>query len=99
MSKIVNLGHGLYAHGTMNVHLGETFEDYVRKLVGSGRYNNASEVIREALRLKMQADEEHEVRLEALRRDIGAAREQVRRGEAVETTAEAFLNRPNRPNG
>lgn len=83
----------------MNVHLGERFEDYVRKLVGSGRYNNASEVVREALRLKMQADEEHEARLEALRRDIGAARKQVRRGEAVETTAEAFLNRPKRSNG
>ena len=78
----------------MNVHLGEALDEYVRKLVGSGRYNNASEVIREALRLKMQVDEEHAARLEALRADITAAREQVRRGEAVETTAETFLKRP-----
>jgi antitoxin ParD1/3/4 len=83
----------------MNVSLGDVFEDYVRKLVNSGRYNNASEVVREALRLKMQADEEQAARLEALRRDIAEARAQVRRGDVVETSAEAFLNRPKRRHG
>jgi len=80
----------------MNVHLGSTFDAYVRAQLESGRYNNASEVIREALRLKMQQDEEQAARLEALRADIGVAREQVRRGEVVETTAEAFLSRATR---
>jgi antitoxin ParD1/3/4 len=83
----------------MNVSLGDVFEDYVRKLVNSGRYNNASEVVREALRLKMQADEEQAARLEALRRDIAEARAQVRRGDVVETSAGAFLNRPKRRHG
>jgi putative addiction module CopG family antidote len=32
----------------MNVNLGQTFEEYVRAQVEAGRYNNASEVIREA---------------------------------------------------
>lgn len=77
----------------MNVNLGETFESYVRRLVSSGRYNNASEVIREALRLKMQADEERETRLQALKRDVGKAREQVRRGEVVNVDAKTFLKR------
>jgi antitoxin ParD1/3/4 len=77
----------------MNVHLGETFDAYVRAQVETGQYGNASEVIREALRLKMQADEERAAKLEALRVDIAVAREQVRRGEVVEVTAEAFLSR------
>jgi antitoxin ParD1/3/4 len=80
----------------MNVHLGDTFEAYVRGQVESGQYGNASEVIREALRLKMQADEERTAKLEALRADITAAREQVRRGEVVETTAAEFLGRKKR---
>ena len=83
----------------MNVHLGERFESYVRKLVSTGRYNNASEVIREALRLKMQADDEQAAKLEALRRDVGLARVQVRRDESIATTAKKFLNRPKRSNG
>lgn len=77
----------------MNVHLGETFDAYVRSQVETGLYGNASEVIREALRLKMLADQEHEAKLAALRADIALSREQVRRGETVETTAEAFLKR------
>lgn len=77
----------------MNVHLGDNFDAYVRTQLESGRYNNASEVIREALRLKMQQDEEQAATLAALRADIHVARDQVRRGEVVETTAEAFLSR------
>jgi antitoxin ParD1/3/4 len=77
----------------MNVNLGDAFETYVRELVSTGRYNNASEVIREALRLKMQADEEREARLGALKRDIGKAREQVRRGQVVNVDAKTFLKR------
>lgn len=83
----------------MNVNLGQTFEDYVRAQLESGRYNNASEVIREALRLKMQLDEERQAKLEALRNDIAHAREQVRRGETVETNAGAFLKRRGRKRG
>lgn len=84
----------------MNISLGETFETYVRAQTESGRYGNASEVIREALRLKMRLEEEqvaeHSAKLEALRADIAVAREQVRRGEVVETTADAFLGRTKR---
>lgn len=38
-------------------------------------------------------DEEQTGKLEALRADIHAAQDQVRRGDVVETTAEAFLSR------
>ena len=34
----------------MNVALTAHFEDFIRQLIGTGRYNNASEVVRAALR-------------------------------------------------
>ena len=34
----------------MNVALTSHFEGFIRQLIGSGRYNNASEVVRAALR-------------------------------------------------
>tara|TARA_B110001454_G_scaffold138855_1_gene129008 strand:- start:64 stop:315 length:252 start_codon:yes stop_codon:yes gene_type:complete len=54
----------------MNVNLSTTFDSYIRKQVDSGFYNNASEVIREALRLKMQQDEIYTTKLDALRTAI-----------------------------
>ncbi|MCG8556445.1 MAG: type II toxin-antitoxin system ParD family antitoxin [Proteobacteria bacterium] len=83
----------------MNIHLGDTFERYVRTQLAGGRYNNASEVIRDALRLKMQADEIYAAKLEALRRDIDLAGEQVRAGETVPFDLETFLSRPHRADG
>lgn len=47
---------------------------------------------------KTQADAERTGKLDALRNDITYAREQVRRGEVVETLADAFLNRTPRKN-
>ena len=41
----------------MNVSITERLAGYVRKKVKSGRYNNASEVVREALRRMEDADE------------------------------------------
>ena len=54
----------------MNVSLSATFEAYIQKQLDEGTYNNASEVIREALRLKMQQDEIYQTRLESLRAAI-----------------------------
>jgi hypothetical protein len=42
---------------------------------------------------KTRTNDEHAIKLEALRSDIAIARERARRGELVETTAEAFLTR------
>ncbi|HBO92163.1 MAG TPA: type II toxin-antitoxin system ParD family antitoxin, partial [Gammaproteobacteria bacterium] len=46
----------------MNVNLSEQFEQYIAEQVKSGLYNNASEVIREALRLKMQQDQTYQAK-------------------------------------
>jgi antitoxin ParD1/3/4 len=46
----------------MNVSVTEELAGYVRKKVKSGRYNNASEVVREALR-RMEQDDVRAIRL------------------------------------
>lgn len=54
----------------MNISLSQTFEAYIQTQLDSGTYNNASEVVREALRLKMQQDELYQVKVQALRKAI-----------------------------
>src|SRR5436190_11199757 len=46
----------------MNVSITDQLAGYVRKKVKSGRYNNASEVVREALR-RMEEEDERALRL------------------------------------
>jgi antitoxin ParD1/3/4 len=53
----------------MNVSIGERWEGFVESVVKSGRYNSASEVVRQGLRLV----EEREVRLRALRDTLNAS--------------------------
>jgi len=52
---------------TRNVVLTEHQASLVERLVDSGRYQNASEVLREGLRLVEQRESEDILRLEALR--------------------------------
>jgi len=54
----------------MNVHLTPELEQLVHNKVESGRYNSASEVVREALRLMEQKDELRAIQLRELRSRI-----------------------------
>lgn len=60
---------------TRNVVLTDRHEQLIGRLVGSGRYQNASEVLRDGLRLIEERDAQEAARLEALRRaaEIGFA--------------------------
>ncbi len=51
----------------MNFSLTPQLELFVRERALSGDYNNASEVVREALRLFKRIEEEHAFKLEQLR--------------------------------
>lgn len=51
----------------MNISFTDKQEAYIRDLVASGNYKNASEVVREALRVHAQ---EHQHKLEWLRAEI-----------------------------
>jgi antitoxin ParD1/3/4 len=60
---------------TRNVVLTEHQADLVERLVSTGRYQNASEVLREGLRLVEDREAEEKARIEALRKaaQIGMA--------------------------
>jgi antitoxin ParD1/3/4 len=51
---------------TRNVVLTERHEKFIAELVGSGRYQNASEVLREGLRLVEERDAREAAKLKAL---------------------------------
>ena len=68
----------------MNIHLTTELAQLVQTKVKSGRYNSASEVVREALRLLEERDQLLELRKEAIRQQIDAGWESLRRGNGVD---------------
>ncbi len=52
---------------TRNVNLTDELESLVQAKVASGRFENASEVVRAALRALEREEEEHQAKLSALR--------------------------------
>jgi antitoxin ParD1/3/4 len=55
---------------TRNVNLTEELDRFVLSKIESGRYENASEVVRAALRTLEREEQEHEAKLAALRAAI-----------------------------
>lgn len=77
---------------TRNVVLTERQEELLAKLVDSGRYQNASEVMREGLRLIERREAEDAARVDGLRRAIDVAEQAVADG-LVEDWSPALLDR------
>ena len=75
----------------MNLSLTGTLEQYIKDKVDAGLYNNASEFVREAVRLKMQADANYEAKLEALRNDINLACKQIENGQYSTWDKDSFI--------
>ena len=57
-----------------SIALGSHFETFIRKQLQSGCFNNASEVVRAALRLLEERELRHQTELQALRADIAAGK-------------------------
>lgn len=68
----------------MNVHLTPELEQLVQAKVQTGRYNSASEVVREALRLMEQRDEVRSIQLQELRTRMDRALAESGRGEGTD---------------
>jgi|ERR1051325_1910187 antitoxin ParD1/3/4 len=52
---------------TRNINLTEHFDEFVERQVSSGRYSNASEIVRDALRLLEEHEQERKAKLKSLR--------------------------------
>jgi antitoxin ParD1/3/4 len=65
---------------TRNVVLTDHQANMVERLVTSGRYQNASEVLREGLRLVEQREAEDALRLEALRSAVQVGIDDIQAG-------------------
>jgi antitoxin ParD1/3/4 len=78
----------------MNVSLTTELEKFVSAKVESGRYNSASEVIREALRLLEEHDQARSVQLAGFNQELGRRLDTLDHGRHVSPTdARARLRR------
>ena len=68
----------------MNVSLTPELENFVSNKVGSGRYNSASEVVREALRLLEEHDSARAAQLAEFNEELGRRLASLDRGETVD---------------
>lgn len=59
----------------MNVSLTSRLEGLVKKLVRDGRYNSASEVVRDGLRLIEEREQLRQIRIQELRKAIREGRD------------------------
>lgn len=69
---------------TRNVVLSEHQHDFVEALVQSGRYQNASEVLREGLRLIEERERIEAAKLKALQQAAGKGWEDIAEGRYVD---------------
>ena len=68
---------------TRNVNLTERFDRLIEAEVKSGRYSNASEVVREGLRLLEERRREEKAKLKWLRAAVKEGFDQIDRGEGL----------------
>ena len=67
----------------MNVSLTSELEKFVSAKIDSGRYNSASEVVREALRLLEEHDQARSVQLAGFNQELGRRLDSLDRGKHI----------------
>jgi len=77
----------------MNFSLTPALEKFIRERAESEDYNNASEVVREALRLLKQREELQALKLERLRQAVHAGDTALADGSYTEIATDAELDR------
>ena len=69
---------------TRNINLTPEQDAFVRTMVEAGEYQNASEAVRDALRVLRQRRQEDALKLKVLRAQIKTGIDELERGEFVE---------------
>jgi antitoxin ParD1/3/4 len=72
----------------MHISLTPKLEQLVREKVDAGLYNNASEVVREALRLMQEYDEVRRMKLERLRTELAKGEADVAAGRVTSVSTD-----------
>ena len=75
----------------MNVSLTPKLEKLVAECVKSGEYNNASEVVRQALRLLQTEQALHKAKLKRLKADLAKGEADIKAGRFIEISSERDL--------
>ena len=68
---------------TRNINLTEHLDHFVDRQVSSGRYSNASEIVREALRLLEEQEQERQAKLKALRQAAKQGFDEIDQGQGI----------------
>jgi antitoxin ParD1/3/4 len=81
---------------TRNVNLTDTLDHFIIEKVKSGRYENASEVMRAALRALEREEKEYEAKIAALRSAIDAGDSSgITRGDVFRRVRQKLGRNPN----
>ena len=71
----------------MNLSLTPQLEQYIKDCAATGAYNNASEVVREALRLFIRTEEQRHLKLQNLRQAIKQGEDAIIKGELTDLSS------------
>lgn len=74
---------------TRNINLTDHYDDFLVSQLASGRFKNASEVVRAGLSLLEKSDKEEAAKLNALRGASATARTEIENGEYIELADKA----------
>jgi antitoxin ParD1/3/4 len=77
---------------TRNVNLTDHFEKFITRLVAAGEYSNASEVVRDGLRLVEERKKAQRARLQSLRSAAKEGIDDIERGDFVEFDSDAAID-------
>jgi antitoxin ParD1/3/4 len=68
---------------TRNINLTRRLHNFVERQISSGRYSNASEIVREALRLLEGQEQERQAKLKALRHAARQGLDEIDQGKGI----------------
>ena len=68
---------------TRNINLTDHLDEFVERQVASGRYSNASEIVRESLRLLEEQEQERKAKLKALRQAARQGFGEIDQGQGI----------------